>query len=427
MHRIKKYFLRALILFILFIQSFSFSQDFGTLYGRYSNKDYFRFKDGIKTFTGDAQSWQKTYLEALSDVVFGRFEEAKKNFSYLINNHSSDIPDSLFAELYFKKYYTHAFIYEYRDAYETAEILSSRYANYLTRDQKDFLPEDITMFKALKDYPTQKIIKNGETNLKIKKDIAGLWNLPLTIDTNKFDFVFDSGAEYCVLVESLAQKLGLKISDTYFKVGTATDKKILSRVAVVNSLKIGNAALENVVFYIMKDEDFTFGPYKIEGVIGAPIMRALGEFRITKDNDFIVPETPGKSDVKNFAYNNYTPVIQMIYMNDSLSFIFDSGNNDLTLYKPFFDKYSQDISGKYQLRKIMIGGAGGMVETDGYVLDKMTLQSGYHSAEIRNINLLIKALTEDQKYFHGNLGQSYIKQFNTLIMNYADMYIEFRN
>jgi hypothetical protein len=427
MTRTNKHFLRLLILFVLFVQSFSFSQDFCTLYSKYKSKDYFRFREGIKTLSGDTQFWQKYYLEALSDCVFGKFESAKNNFSNLLVNYSANIPDSLLAELYFKKYYTHAFMYDYRDAFESADILSSKYSNYLTPDQKDFLPEDILMFKALKDSPPQKITKNGDTKLKIRKDIAGLWNLPLTIDTNKFEFVFDSGAEYCVLVESLAKKLGLKISGTDFKVGTATDKKILSRVAVVNSLTIGNAILENVVFYIMKDEDFTFGPYKIEGIIGAPIMRALGEFRITKDNDFIVPEVPGKSTVKNFAYNNYTPVIQMIYMNDSLSFIFDSGNNEITLYKPFFDMYSKDISEKYKLKKIMIGGAGGMVETDGYILDKMTLQSGNLSAELKNINLLIKALTEDQKYFHGNLGQAYIKEFNTLIMNYSDMYIEFQN
>jgi hypothetical protein len=192
-------------------------------------------------------------------------------------------------------------------------------------------------------------------------------------------------------------------------------------------MKIGNIMLNNVVFYVMKDEDFTFGPYKIEGIIGAPIMRAFGEFKITKDNNFIVPEVPENKDIKNFAYTNYTPVIQMVYMNDSLNFIFDSGNNDITLYKPFFDKYSNEISEKYKLTKINLGGAGGLIETDGYIIDKISLKSENLSAELVNINLLINALTDDQKYFHGNLGQAYIKQFNTLVMNFKNMYIEFQN
>ncbi|MDD5362379.1 MAG: pepsin/retropepsin-like aspartic protease family protein [Ignavibacteria bacterium] len=427
MKRRNIFVLYPLIIFILFIQSFSYSQDFGTLYNMYRGKDYFRLRDEIKNFMPKSNSWQKTYLEALSDCVFGKFGESKSKSSYLISKYSAVIPDSLFADLYLKKYYAHAFVYEYKDALETARILNSRYSNYLSQDEKDFLPEDIIMFTALKETPVQKITKNGETNIKMKKDIAGLWNMPLSINGSDFEFVFDSGAEYSVLVESLANKLGLKISDTYFKVGTSTDKKILSRVAVANNLKIGNAVLDNVVFYVMKDEDFTFGPYKIEGVVGAPIMRAFGEFRITNENDFIVPAVPGKSSIKNFAYHNYTPVIQMFYNNDSLSFIFDSGNMGFSLFKPFLEKYKSDITAKYTLGKILTGGAGGMIQTEGYIIDNLILKSGNLSGELKNVNLLANPLTEDQKYFHGNLGQDYIKQFKTLIMNYSDMYIEFQN
>jgi hypothetical protein len=422
----RNYFVYYVVI-LSFVFSSLYSQDFNSLYTLYKQKDYFHFRDQVKDFNNESVKWQRPLLESISDCIFGNFESSGNNILYLINNFSSDVPDSLLAQIYYKKYYNHAFLYEYKDALESAEILSSKYSNYLSPGDKEYLPEDIIMFTALKDIPPQKITKNGDLNLVIKKDIAGLWNLPVSINENNFDFVFDSGAEYSVIVESIAKKLGLKISDTYFKVGTATDKKILSRVTVATTMKIGNIILNNVVFYVMKDEDFTFGPYKIEGVIGSPIMRAFGEFKITKDNNFIVPEVPENKDIKNFAYTNYTPVIQMIYMYDSLNFIFDSGNNDITLYKPFFDKYSNEITEKYKLTKINLGGAGGLIETDGYIIDKLSLKSGNLSAELVNINLLINALTGDQKYFHGNLGQAYIKQFNTLIMNFKNMYIEFQN
>jgi clan AA aspartic protease (TIGR02281 family) len=425
--RIKKYFFSVLFVFVLLLQ-YSYSQDFNYLYAKYQSKDFFHFRDGIKDFKPAEEKWQKPFLESLSDCIFGQFEKSEISIDYILENYSSQIPDSLLKDLYQKKYYDNAFLCEYKKAYETAEILNSKFINYLTVDEKENVSEDIIMFKSLKDAPPQKISK-GDTDLKlkIKKDAAGLWNVPVKVNDTDFEFIFDTGADFPVMVESIAKKLGLKISDEEFNVGTVTDKKVKSKVAVVNSLKIGNITLENVVFYIMKDEDFTFGPYKILGIIGAPIIRAFEEVRFTKDNELIVPVSPGNDDIRNIAYDQYTPIIQVIYLKDSLNFVFDSGNEGFTLFRPFLSKYEKEITDKYTLKKLSMGGAGGIVETEGYEIDKITFSSGNSSADLKNIFVIAKSLSEHQKYFHGNLGQSYIKQFKTLILNYKNMYIEFQN
>lgn len=424
--------MKRINLFVLFLLLLSFtfssvnSQDLSSLYSSYKQKDYFHFRDKVKDYKSETVKWEKPFLEAVSDCIFGHFEKSNKNLTYILDNFSSEIPDSLMKDVYQKKYFNHSFLCEYKEAYETAVILSDKYSAYLTKDERETLPDDIIMFKSLINYPKQKITKGTQdVNLKISKDMAGLWKVPVKVENTDFDFVFDTGADFSVLVESLAKKLGLKISDEEFKVGTGTDKKVTSRIAVANSLKIGDILLENVVFYVMKDEDFTFGPYKIEGIIGAPIMRDLGEIRLTQKNELIIPLNPGEDGIRNFAYDQYTPIIQMVYQNDSLNFLFDSGNNSITLYQPFLLKYKDEITKKYTLKKIGIGGAGGIIETDGYELDKITLSSGNSTAEVKQVSLLAKPLSETQKYLHGNLGQSFIVQFNTLILNYKNMYIEF--
>ena len=422
----KKYFFSLFFIFVLLFQN-SYSQDFNALYERYRMTDFFHFRDGIKNYNSETDKWQKLFLQSISDCIFGDFANSEKTIEYILENYSSGIPDSLLKDLYQKKYYDNAFLCEYKKAFETAGILNSKFNVYLTKDEKESVPEDIIMFKSLKDTPPLKISK-GDTDLKlkIKKDIAGLWNVPVKVNETDFEFIFDTGADFPVLVESVAKKLGLNISDEEFNVGTATEKKVKSKVAVVSSLKIGNITLENVVFYIMKDEDFTFGPYKILGIIGAPIIRAFGEVRFTKDNELIVPVTPVNDDIRNLAYDQYAPIIQVVYLNDSLNFLFDSGNDSFTLYRPFLTKYESDITKNYKLTKLSLGGAGGIVETDGYILDKATFSSGNSTLELKSIFLIAKSLSESQKFFHGNLGQSYIKQFNTLILNYKNMYIEFQ-
>jgi hypothetical protein len=424
----RKNYFSLYIVILSFLFSLSYSQDFNSLYSMYKEKDYFHFRDRIKNFNTKSLKWQKPFLEAISDCIFGNFENSKKNINYILENFPADLPDSLMKDVYQKKYFNHSFLFEYRDAYESADILSAKYSGFLSKDEKETLPDDITMFKSLINYPPQKITKGKQDlELKISKDIAGLWRVPVKVENADLDFVFDTGADFSVLVESLAKKLGLKISDEEFKVGTGTDKKVTSKIAVASSVKIGDITLENVVFYVMKDEDFTMGPYKIEGIIGAPIMRDFGEIRLTQENKLIIPITPGDDAIRNFAYDEYTPIIQMIYSNDSLNLVFDSGNNDIMLYQPFLNKYYSEITQKYTLTKIGLGGAGGIIETEGYILDKITLSSCNASAELKNVNLIAKPLSETQKFFHGNLGQSFIKQFNTLILNYKNMYIEFKN
>ena len=204
-----KIFIRALILFILFIQSFSFSQDFNSLYAKYRTKDFFHFRDGIKTYNSESVKWQKPFLESLSDCIFGNFAKSEKSIDFILENYSSEIPDSLMKDLYQKKYYDNAFLYEYNKAYETADILNSRYNTFLTQDEKEDVSDDIIMFKSLINAPPQKITK-GKTDLKlkIKKDIAGLWNVPVKVNDTDFEFVFDTGADFPCLLNLLRKNSG---------------------------------------------------------------------------------------------------------------------------------------------------------------------------------------------------------------------------
>jgi predicted aspartyl protease len=415
-----------LVLFVLFVFSSSFAQDFTSLYSLYKQKDYFRFRNIVSNYTDAEVIWHKPFLESMSDCIFGNFENSNKNISYIISNYISELPDSLLKDVYQKKYFNHSFLHEYKDAFESAQIVSDKYTDYLTKEEKETLPDDIMMFKALSNSPKQKIKKGTQDAvIKTSKDMAGLWRIPLKVENIDFSFVFDTGADFSVIVESLAKKLGMKISDEEFNVGTSTDKKIKSRVAVASSVIIGDVSLENVVFYVMKDEDFTFGPYKIEGIIGAPIMRDLGEIKLSQKNELTISVNPEDNGTRNFAYDQYTPLIQMIYKNDSLNFMFDSGNNSLLLFNPFLAKYNDEITSKYKLTKIGLGGAGGIIETDGYIIDEITLSSGNSTASVKKVNLIAKSLSDIQKYFHGNLGQAFIGQFGTLILNYKNMYIEF--
>jgi len=62
--------------------------------------------------------------------------------------------------------------------------------------------------------------------------------------------------------------------------------------------------------------------------------------------------------------------------NDTLPFLYDSGNNFTSLSARFFNKYKNDIEGKCTKRKVITGGAGGMRKTEAYILDSLSLSVG---------------------------------------------------
>src|SRR5712692_7400409 len=80
-------------------------------------------------------------------------------------------------------------------------------------------------------------------------------------------------------------RLGLSIRDASVYVKGSTDKKNSLRLAVAPELRFGGARLSNVVFLVLADEALYISPlkYQIRGILGLPVLRALGTVRISAE------------------------------------------------------------------------------------------------------------------------------------------------
>lgn len=418
---IKRIFTFAAIL--LFTAAFANAQDFRGAYKLYKDMDYFGLRDAIPQ-TKYAEKWQKKYLQALSDGVFSGFRNSNTLISELLKD--SSLPDSLKAELYKTKAVNCVNLGEYRDALECDRLLSAKYMNFLDADEKEDIVDDTNLWEAVADAPRQTTSKTGEVKIQMKRDIAQLWNIPVSINGTDYDFIFDTGANFSVIVESEAVKLGLKLTDTKLMVGTATGKKVESKVAICPELKIKDVTVKNAVFLVVPDKALSFGFYKIIGIIGNPVIRSFEEITVNSDNLLTIPATPTKSAVQNLAFHGFTPVIQMLLGTDTLRFTFDSGAMATMLYRPYFEKYRKDIEGKLELVDIRIGGAGGMEKIKGYYIPEVRLSVNGMTGTISNVSLLSEFSKNKDKYFHGNLGQDYFSNFKEMTFNFTDMFVNFK-
>jgi len=174
------------------------------------------------------------------------------------------------------------------------------------------------------------------------------------------------------------------------------------------------------VFLVLNDEDISFPQidYYINGIIGFPVIEAMDEIRISKNNTISIPKNPINYNQNNFALDGLTPIIAVKYKEDTLSFGFDTGARQTTLYSPFYENYKNEIEEKYKLETFKSSSAGGVIEFNGYIIEELSFSVGESSGTVNNLQLHKNNIGTDENNFHGNFGQDYIKQFDEMIISF---------
>jgi hypothetical protein len=117
------------------------------------------------------------------------------------------------------------------------------------------------------------------------------------------------------------------------------------RLAEAPDLRIGRIHLKNVAFGISPDGNIPFVdlPNDHKGVLGIPVLLALASLRgeSATDNRIVVgarESTPSDQSIP-LAFDNMSPLVQILFHERPLTFGFDTGANQTSLYKSFADAF----------------------------------------------------------------------------------------
>jgi len=100
---------------------------------------------------------------------------------------------------------------------------------------------------------------------------------------------------------------------------------------------------------------------------------------------------------------------------------FDTGANASNLTKQYYDRYQEKIKDDMVLRdKSVQGAGGGTQQKETYTLNKFSYTIGTKNNVLPQIDIELS----DSK-FDGLLGQDMISVFDTMILNFKYMYIDF--
>lgn len=394
----------------------------------YREHNYFRL-DNLMSKTGfDKRDPYLMLYQSKLDFVFNNPYESNRLITKLLNKYQKQFADTVIADLHYMRSVNADRMEDFESAYNDGCLVAEKYAHLYDSSFIEELRDDNLIRQTLTGVPKMEIETNSETNIPLKRDLAGLWNIPVTMHGDTTDFVFDTGANLSVINKSLALKYGIKSMDNKVNVYGFTGKKFESEIGLVN-LKLGDIDVMNSVFLIFPDSLLSFagGAYVIRGIIGFPIMNALQEITIKDDRQLTIPMTPENRNLRNFMLDDLTPVIMVNYKNDTLPFHFDTGAGKTIFFATFLNKYKSDIVGRFEKTTVKLAGAGGYIETELYLMDSVVISAGGVQMQLDSSLVLTEFLSHEHQNFYGNFGQDFIQEYSEMTINFESMWIRFAN
>lgn len=398
------------------------------LYQLAEKQDFFKLKSNFEINKNSLSETYSLYYASIISNVFNKAEESNRNIELLLSKHKSSLHDTILNDLYRTKLLNHINLFEYKDAAEVSEYIQVTYPALNDSSEMEALKNEVKIWRALENVPPQEIIKNRDASIPMVRDKVGLLNVDVSFGDSTRNLLFDTGANFSVLIRSLAEELGMKIIEADFYVTAATGKKVKSDIAIADFIDIGGINFRNVFFLVLDDVDLSFPQidYYINGAIGFPVIEAMEEIRVRGDMKLFVPLFPTEYDYNNFALNGLMPILAAGYKGDTLLFNFDTGATSTSLYPRFYKDYKNEVESNYKKEVFSAASGGGTVEFEGYKITMMELEVADSRATIDSVRLHIENIGSDTSNFHGNFGQDYIKQFDEMILSFKYASVVFK-
>lgn len=411
----------ALLCFSIFVSA---QANLETLY---KNHQFFELRDELKTKTDDKSGKILFYRGAIANK-FNRPLDSIKILQQFLKTANKQNDAKTMADAYEILMDDYIKTYQYARAVETIKTVLTDFKTVLEPEEIKDYDNVQKLYNSIAKVAPQTILFEGDTQIQATRDKANLLNIPVEINAQKINFVFDTGANISTITVSTAKRMNLTIIESDFDVGSSTKELVKSKLAVAPVMKIGNITVHNAVFLVFEDSALAFPQinYQIEGIIGFPIIEAMRRITITKQNVFTVPRRSEKqAAIQNLCLDGLLPVIQGMYNNRKMAFVFDTGAVTSTLHPPFFEMQKEEITKTYKPQKTKIGGAGGSQEIDSYLLKDVSIDFSGKRAAFPQIRLLTEAANDQMRDFYGNLGQDLIKQFDKMTINFEAMSVVF--
>jgi predicted aspartyl protease len=232
--------------------------------------------------------------------------------------------------------------------------------------------------------------------IQARRNELGLWVVPVDLDSQRSEWILDTGASLSTVTESEARRMGLAIREVHGYARGYTQAKNSARLAVAGEVGLGYARLRNVVFLVLADDALRIPPldHPIPGILGLPALRALGCVDLSAKGELThhcgAKPLHGRP---NFFFDGLAPVVQVLHLGHILQMALDTGSRETVLYPSVRDALAQWE--RYQLASpgaAGFAGGGGSVQVQASTVPSIQLEIRDRTFYLQGIKLLSQAL-----------------------------------
>jgi predicted aspartyl protease len=315
----------------------------------------------------------------------------------------------------------------YADASDVYSDLLKHFAANFEPAEKRAIGDNQQTFEWLRGAAPQTISGVRSFSVPTQRDPIGDLDVPLQIGEAKQWWIFDTGANVSTITSSTARRLGLIISKGQARTqGGATGAEVPLRTAVIPQLTFGEAILHNVVALVTDDKALDIdlgknGHYQIQGILGYPVLAALGSFTVTGDEMVVSPNSQGSARSTSLYVEELTPLVMATVNGQDLLFGFDTGSSSAEFTSKYLHEFPRQFA-SLKTTEMRFGGAGGERMLPVYHLPQVEVVLGRAAAQLKNVPVLARDRGVDPlDQVFGNLGQGLLNQFRTYTIDFSDM------
>lgn len=389
-------------------------------------RDFFVLKDKLAISSTGLQRMDSLYFGASVQNAFGDCDQSIATIKKLSQEYATQIDDNAWSNLLNILADNYIKNFDYKSAAACYAILLRKYSPVLSEAEKDSYFNNYNLYKSLENIAPQTVSFVGNQIVQMRQDQEELWNVPITVNQkDSAHFIFDSGAGMSTISSSAARQLGLHIIPSNIKVNSANDHQILAQLGVADEIRIGGAIFRNVVFLVMDDSLLQFPAvnYKIDGIIGFPVIHAMRNITITRNGQLSINNRLDNPQMQsNFYYQGNAIRMLGIAGKDTLLFHLDTGAKQSELNKEYYNANKSYIRSISEKRKYQLGSAGGVTSYKTFQYPNFTLQIGTGKRMLPYIPVY-----PDKVSPYGNaIGQDYIRLFDQMQIDFDHCYITFQ-
>jgi len=253
------------------------------------------------------------------------------------------------------------------------------------------------------------------------RDKVGLLRVAVAAGGGEAQAVVDTGANVSVVNASTAKTLGLRMLDGEAAVGNSVGSDVPVRIGIADTLEVAGAVLRNVPFAVLDDATLDFpmvpGGYRIEAIVGLPVLRALGRVKIGPGERLTIEAAPSApAPAPNLLLIGNDLYAQVAIGGRPHPLFLDTGAVSTTLYRRFAaarpDLRPTD-GGRMQGK----GGVGGTTMVRVASLGPLPVAIGGTVTEMKRIDVeLADDANEEER--HGVLGNDVLRAFDSFTLDF---------